>query len=149
MFFLLLYNVMYHPTVLNYCIGLPYLLCSRYKYFISIFCSIWQYWFFITNLPPQCAGPPPTTHPPPRVFIYFTRLQLTALLCYTGSWGGGVVHILGLLGVVHTFINRKTTLQNLCLHNILCLNTSQSDSNSLKIIIRLHCLRLYIQYLVQ
>ena len=101
--------------------------------------------------------PPPCPPPPARVNIYFAPLQLAALLCFTGRRGGGraatrqpgVVHILRLLGVVHTFINGKTTLRNLCLPNILCLNTSQSDSNSLKIIIWLHCLRLYIQYLVQ
>ena len=100
---------------------------------------------------------PPCPPPPARVNIYFAPLQLAALLCFTGRRRGGrtatrqtgVVHILGLLGVVHTFINGKTTLRNLCLPNILCLNISQSDSNSLKIIIRLHCLRLYIQYLVQ
>ena len=96
----------------------------------------------------MCGSTPPPP-PPARVNIYFAPLQLAALLCFTGRRGGGGPHILGLLGVIHTFINGKTTLRNLCFPSILCLNISQSDSNSLKIIIRLHCLRLYIQYLVQ
>ena len=100
-------------------------------------------------------GSPLPSHPA-RVNVYSKRLQLPALLRYTGSWGRGgggclpgVVHILGLLGFVHTSITGKTILRNLCLRNILFVNTSQSVSNSLNIIIRLHCLRLYIQYLVQ
>ena len=109
-----------------------------------------------SKLATTMCGPPPLTPPSPRVNIYSTRLQFSALLCCTGSVGGGggarrpgAVHILGLLGVVHTFINGRTTLRNLCLRTILFVNASQSDSNSLNIIILLHCLRLYIQYLVQ
>ena len=122
------------------------------------FYSVWQYRFSLQTCHHHVRVPP-TTHPPPRVNIYSTQLQLSALLCYTGSWGGGggrgptrrpgVAHILGQQGVVHTSINGKTTLRNLCLRNILFVNTSQSVSNSLNIIIRLHSLRLYIQYLVQ
>ena len=90
---------------------------------------------FITNLPPPGAGPPHHPPPPPRVNIYFTQLQLSALLRRTGDWGGGttrlpgVVHILGLLGVGHTSINGKTSLRNPCFRNILSVNTSQSVPN--------------------
>ena len=125
-------------------------------FLFAFFYSVWQYRFPLQTCHHHVRVPP-TTLPQPRVNIYSNQLQLSALLRYTGSWRGGggkgrlpgVVHILGLLGVVHTSITGKTILRNLCLRNILFVNTSQSVSNSLNIIIRLHSLRLYIQYLVQ
>ena len=135
---------------------MPILFCYEYSIsFFPFFYSVWQYRFPL-QICHHRVRVPPHLPPQPRVNIYSKQLQLPALLRYTGSWGRGgrgrlpgVVHILGLLGVVHTSITGKTILQNLCLRNILFVNTSQSVSNSLNIIIRLHSLRLYIQYLVQ
>ena len=102
----------------------------------------------ITNLSPSCTGPP-SPPPPPSVNIYSKRLQIPALLRYTGSWGkgwGGPPSrgrtYIGILGVVHTSITGNNILRNLCLRNILFMNTSQSVLNSLRIIILLHSLRL-------
>ena len=89
----------------------------------------------------MCGSPPC-----PCIYLFRSITVSCSVVFHRQKGGGraatrqpGVVHILRLLGVVHTFING-----NLCLPNILCLNISQSDSNSLKNIIRLHCLRLYI-----
>ena len=110
---------------------------------LPLFSSIWQYRFSLQIRHHRVRAPPPPT-PPPRVNIYFTQLQISALLRYTGGWGGGggrgttrrpgVVHILGLLGVGHISINEKTPLRNPCLRNILLVNTSQAVPNPLNII---------------
>ena len=55
---------------------------------LPLFSSIWQYRFSLQIRHHRVRAPPPPT-PPLHVNIYFSQLQTSALLHYTGGWGGG------------------------------------------------------------